>query len=74
MGIKKIKEIITGWKNVVFTDEDIEKLSEMRMMKCNECPFKQFNEFLQTDICNQCYCPLKAKTRSPESKCPKGKW
>ena len=74
MPLKKIKEIVTGWKNVVFNDEEIENLSAVRMKKCNDCPFKQFNDFLQTEICGECFCPLKAKTRSPMSKCPKGKW
>ncbi|MFT3908322.1 MAG: hypothetical protein QM737_02765 [Ferruginibacter sp.] len=72
--IKKAKEIITGWKNVVFTDEEIEKLSAERMEVCNACPFKQFSEILKMEICGECLCPLKAKTRSPLSNCPKKKW
>lgn len=72
----KFKEIFDGWKNVLFTDEEIEILSAERMAICNECPFKEEVDLmgLRNEICGECWCPLKAKTRSPESKCPKDKW
>lgn len=69
----KLTEIIEGWKNVVFTDAEIELLSDERMKICNGCPHKEIN-LLNIDICGLCHCPLIAKTRSPESKCPESKW
>lgn len=69
-----LKEIITGWANVVFTDEQIEELSKQRLSICNACEHKDELKMIKADICNKCGCPLIAKTRSPESKCPINKW
>jgi len=39
---------------------------------CAGCP--EAEKILGVLKCNACGCPLIAKTRSMDSKCPKGKW
>lgn len=67
-----LKDIINGWKNVIIKDEDIETLHQQRMEICNACPKKI--EQLGMAVCGECGCPLMAKTRSLDSKCPLDKW
>ena len=68
-GVKeKFEEITTGWKNVVFKDPEVELVANQRALICAQCPFNKHN------VCSKCGCPLTAKTRSPKSKCPEGKW
>lgn len=83
---ERIKEIVEGWKNYAFTDPKIEELAEYRAGICGECPEPQPGLFQVLDnstmkfkqveglVCNQCGCPLSAKTRSPNSACPLNKW
>jgi len=69
MGVKsKLEEIVAGWKNVIFTDKAVEEMALKRATICAECPHNV------NKICQECGCPLVAKTRSPQSKCPKNKW
>lgn len=68
MNLKKANEILTGWKNVIFKDKTVEEMATKRVIICSDCPYNKHS------ICSQCGCPLAAKTRSPESKCPEGKW
>lgn len=70
--MSKIKEIIEGWTNKIFTNEQVEILSNERMEICNQCPHKI--KMLSVDVCELCMCPLSAKTRSPESDCAIHKW
>lgn len=67
-----IRNFIQGWKNVIITDEQVEVIAAARLEICSTCPerIKQ----LGLDVCNECGCPLMAKTRSSDSKCPLGKW
>ena len=67
-----IRQFIEGWKNVIITDKEAEKLSEERMTICNECEHKI--EMMGMDVCGLCHCPLMASTRSPNKKCPADKW
>lgn len=80
----QLSQIATGWANVLFKDKVVEHLAEARMNICNVC--SAFNK--ETNKCdssrsvkhakgysvNGCGCPLQAKTRSPSSNCPAGKW
>lgn len=67
-----MKKIIEGWKNVIFTDEEVEAIAKARLEVCNTCDYKK--NLAGLEICNECHCPLIAKTRSLDSKCPIGKW
>ncbi len=66
--MSKLTEIVQGWKNVIFPNKEAEQMAIKRAVICAECPFNINN------TCQQCGCPLIAKTRSPQSKCPEGKW
>jgi len=68
----KPKDIINGWKNWLFTDDEVEKIAADRLAICNTCPEK--DSMLNLEVCRLCHCPLVAKTRSIKSECPKGLW
>ena len=67
-GTEKGKEILSGFKNLIFKDEVIEKTAEVRLKHCFECPHKKPLR------CGKCGCLLSAKIRSETTKCPIGKW
>lgn len=68
----KPKEILAGWKNLIFPKEEVERIASQRMNICNTCEFKI--EQCKINVCGVCHCPLIAKTRSMQSECPKQKW
>lgn len=88
--LHKLKEIKEGWKNVLFSDPKIEAIAVQRAELCAECPHSKmmehsFMKFIETSKtiqmqnvmlykCDQCGCPLSAKTRSLFSECPIKKW
>ena len=63
-----LNEIFEGFKNSIFKNEQVEKISEKRLKICFECPFRNENR------CGKCGCFLNTKTRSLKSKCPENKW
>ncbi len=69
---KKIKEIVSGWTKVLFTNAEVEVIAEKRLSICNACPFK--DSMMGIDCCSLCHCPLISKTRSLTSECPKNYW
>lgn len=66
--MSKLKEILSGWSNVIWENPRIEKIAMDRAVICSECIYNVQNK------CSQCSCPLIAKTRSEYSKCPMNKW
>lgn len=88
MNINTFNAIISGWKNVIFKNKDIEELANVRAKICASCPeankkykFKQFlpGEKIATKeieglACNVCGCPLSAKIRQVLENCPQDKW
>jgi hypothetical protein len=68
----KIKPIIEGWKNVVISNEEVEKIAIERMKICNACEEKKM--ILGVEVCGKCNCPLIAKVRASENSCPLKKW
>jgi hypothetical protein len=86
MGYEKFKNIITGWKNLVFKNPVIEEIAISRIVICSECPEAKsgiWKEAVEGSsekkekkgiICSACKCPIQAKTRVPLESCPKGKW
>ena len=66
--MSKLKEILSGWSNVIWSKPEIEKKAMDRAIICAECPYNRDN------VCEKCGCPLIAKTRSEYSKCPEEKW
>lgn len=66
--MSKFQEIISGWKNVLWSSPEVEKLAMDRALVCGDCIYNVHN------VCSKCSCPLVAKTRSEYSKCPMNKW
>lgn len=64
----KLKSIVSGYKNLIVTDELLEPLFIERKRICNKCPF------LSLGICTKCGCVVSAKTRSLVENCPENKW
>jgi len=64
----KSKEILSGFKNLLFKNEKIEGQAAIKMEYCFKCPHKK-------DLtCGKCGCLLAAKIRSESSSCPVGNW
>ena len=65
---EKIGSIITGWKNVLWKSEEIEKEAIRRIEICSICGSNHNNK------CSQCGCWIPAKARSMRETCPINKW
>lgn len=86
--MSKISEIVEGWANLVkdsfnLLDEETKSLARVRMLKCDVCPLRIHNTCSTSregvniktgEKVSGCGCQLSAKTMSPQSKCPLGKW
>ncbi len=80
----KLERIAEGWKNVLFLSPTVEALAKGRAEICSKCPHAVEDSWLEAigkilktvkNIkCDQCNCPISAKTRSVNEKCPEGKW
>jgi hypothetical protein len=66
--MSKLNNIIEGWKNVIFPNKEVEKIAYERAIICANCDKNKLN------ICSECGCPLVAKLRSINEKCPINKW
>ena len=66
----KLGVIYDGWKNVIWKDEEVEKIAKERAEICSQCDSNVGN------VCKECGCPLHAKCRSmrEENKCDLEKW
>jgi|TARA_R110000824_G_scaffold139228_1_gene304249 ribosomal protein L37E len=69
---EKLNEIIDGWKHVIMNDPFVEKIAKKRAAICAGC--SEATKTAGVLKCAACGCPLIAKTRSMDSKCPKDKW
>lgn len=75
--IKKLKNIIEGNKNLLFKNNEVEKIAEARLIECYKCPFKAnliIINGVQYYRCTICQCPIESKTRATNESCPKNKW
>ena len=84
----QINEILTGWANnakakLGTLDNETRIMGVNRMMICDDCPMRVGNRcdtnrwgyHVKTGESKRgCGCYLSAKTLSPESECPLGKW
>ena len=81
-----VKNILVGWKNVIFENVAVEEKAHDRAQICATCPHsskskymdflikeKQWRE-MEGAMCDKCGCPLISKLRSPDEKCPVGLW
>lgn len=84
----KLARILSGWKNYVFENEEIELIAKKRAEGCSDCPLAVkgwYAELINDEmkdveglVCNGCdgaiKCPLSTKLRSREETCPQKKW
>lgn len=82
--MSKISKIYKGWGSYL-DDKPLSDEEKRRVSICDTCPNKKFSKtisvFVDDDIkeiegylCNVCKCPLSAKIRSDNSRCPVNKW
>lgn len=82
---KKYKAIVSGFKNFVFPNKEMEELAIQRATICAVCPFAvetKLKQLLPDDTikeidglkCSECGCVLSAKVRQMFDSCPKNKW
>ena len=80
-----LANIIQGFANLAFEDEQIEAMAMKRAAICAECPaavktgmYSVVKDNRTTNIqgmkCDDCGCNLSAKVRSIHDSCPRGKW
>lgn len=80
------KDILEGFANYTFPNENVEQLALIRAEICSKCPFAKYSGAVNTMTvgekitsvkgmyCDACGCGLSAKIRAVKSFCPKGKW
>ena len=79
-----VNKILKGWKNFIVKSEVTEELAVQRALNCVVCvELKKGGllSFINDDLkeiqghyCNICKCPLSAKLRSKDEKCPLNKF
>ena len=86
--MSQIQEILEGWGNVIkdqfnAVDPATKMLSKTRLLECEPCPIRQGNvcspsiygyHIKTNERKNGCGCNISAKTLSPSSSGPLGKW
>ena len=84
----QLSQILTGWGNRVkdtfnMVEPRVKVLSEARLKLCDVCPIRRGNKCAPSlqikhhvtgNLVNGCGCNISAKTLSPSSHCPAGKW
>jgi hypothetical protein len=77
--------IVDGFSNLAFPNEEVEKLAKSRAEICAACPSAvktgiysivadNKTKQIQGMKCDRCGCNLSAKVRSVHDTCPLGKW
>lgn len=80
-----LKNIVDGFANLAFPNEQVEKIAVARAEVCAECPsavktgiysvvVDNRTKHIQGMKCSECGCNLSAKVRSANDTCPLGKW
>ena len=81
----KLKAILKGWENYIFTDSSVEAKAKERAKICAGCPMAKKGTYpqLMKDytlkdvegmVCGVCGCPLSTLLRQDEKKCELNKW
>ena len=79
------RNIVDGFSNLAFPNEEVEKLAKSRAEICAACPsavkvgvysvvVDNRTKQIQGMKCDRCGCNLSAKVRSIHDTCPLGKW
>jgi hypothetical protein len=79
-----LKNILNGWGNFIEKSEVTETVAESRAKicaTCFECKEGKLLALIKDDLkeieghyCALCYCPISAKIRSINERCPLSKW
>lgn len=79
MVLKWISNVIRGWWNYFFYDDEIELIATERAFHCGGCPHAKTGgvisakdhriPWISGKHCDLCGCPLPAKLRSMEESC-----
>jgi hypothetical protein len=80
-----LANIVQGFANLAFENEQVEAMAVKRASICAECPaavkagvYSVVKDNRTTNIqgmkCDDCGCNLSAKVRSVHDYCPRGKW
>lgn len=81
----KISNIIKGWTNYAFKNNEMEKeaIRKAKICASNECGHYEITKYLswvgddikelEGSYCNKCHCPLSSKLRSDDP-CPIGRF
>tara|TARA_S200002703_G_scaffold11561_1_gene10522 strand:- start:4093 stop:4338 length:246 start_codon:yes stop_codon:yes gene_type:complete len=80
-----LANIVAGFGNLAFPDEQVEAMALKRASICADCPAAQETgvysiikdnrtQQIQGMKCADCGCNLSAKVRSVSDSCPRGKW
>jgi len=80
-----LANIVSGFANLAFPNEDVEAMAMKRAAICAECPAAQKTGIysvikdkrttkIQGMKCNDCGCNLSAKVRAIADHCPRNKW
>tara|TARA_B100000925_G_C21946639_1_gene447077 strand:- start:914 stop:1174 length:261 start_codon:yes stop_codon:yes gene_type:complete len=86
--VSQIREILEGWGNVIkdqfdAVDPVTKAISKKRLQFCDDCSLRHGNtcspqiygyHVITNERKNGCGCNISAKTLSPTSQCPLGKW
>ena len=86
--MSQIKQILEGWGTVIkdqfkAVDPVTKAISQKRLQFCDDCSLRQGNtcspqiygyHIITNERKNGCGCNISAKTLSPSSQCPLGKW
>ena len=81
----KLKAILKGWENYIFTNPEVEAKAKERAKICARCPMAKKGTYpqLMKDytlkdvegmVCGVCGCPLSTLLRQDEKKCELNKW
>ena len=76
-GCGKVKNIATGFANMIIKKEEVEVVAEPRLLICTSCSeVRIVAKFGKRGIyqCKECLCIVNAKTRVLVEQCPLNKW
>lgn len=84
----QLEQILVGWGNRIkdvfgALDAETKEMSRLRLLECNGCfmrtgntcdPRKQAKNSVTGETVRGCGCNISAKSMSPDSLCPLGRW
>lgn len=75
--MSQLRNIVEGYTNWIFPDQETEEMSANRLKICQKCPERSDStnkKVTMTSYCKLCGCILQSKSRAPHAQCPELKW